>query len=424
MTRPVAALALAALGLAGCRTVVWYGSSPGRAHRVEVVERLGRQRVIVDGVGGPEYRAVGVGGLVVLDGGATAYPARRDGSWRVVWNGREGEPWDGVGEITLSDGGGHLAYAALRGGAWRVVVDGRAGPSFDAIFAGSMRLSTSGLVLYAAERRGRSHAVLGERVGPPCDGVAAVALSVDGAHAGWLERAGAAHRAVVDGVPGPLWDEARDLALSGDGMAAYAARRGGAWWVAAGAELRGPHLAVSRLHVSPDGLLVYVASDERGERVVTGGDEGPLLEAVSEVAAGDRGRAGYIGRRGGLDRVVVDGVERGAWLQAAGLTLGPEGRWAAVAADRAGSRVVHDRGEERIPAAVPDTLAFARDGRWGVVAGERGSLFIAVEGGARLPLDSEEVAAAALRAPGDPDAVSRLLRAWVAAEVGRAVGPK
>lgn len=417
-----AAVALAALALAGCRTVVWYGHDPERVHRVEVVERLGRQRVVVDGVAGPAYDGVGVAGLAIDARGRAVYAARRGGAWRVVRDGVEGEAWNGVAELALSRGGEHLAYAGLRDAVWRVVVDGVPGPAFDGIFAGSLRIAPNGAVVYAADRGGRRHGVRGDVVGLPSDGVAEVVLSEDGAHAGWLERRGGEVRAVVDGVAGPAWEDARDLALARDGAPAYAARRGDAWWAVVGGRARGPHLEVRTLRVSPAGVAVYVARGEEGERVVAGERTSSAFHAVLEVVTDGGERVAWIARDGTACVAVIDGTARGPWDAAGGLSLGPGGRWALVAAGVEGTRVVHDRGEEVVGAALADTLVFAANGSWAVVAGDRtsGEMFVAVEGGRRVPVDAEEFAAAALRARENGQALPALLRAWTAAQAARA----
>lgn len=238
---------------------------------------------------------------------------------------------------------------------------------------------------------------------------------------GWLERCGDAQRAVVDGDAGPWWDEARDLVVRDDGAAALAARRAGAWWLSVGPELRGPYDGVSRVQEAPDGSLVHVVRERGEERVVGGGHPHAPVDAVLELATDDAGRVGFIGRRGQVVTVFVDGTQRAVARHAAGLVLGPRGRWAFVAADLSGIRVVHDLGEDVVAGAVPDTLAFSPTGRWGVVARDpaSGGMAIVPEGGGRLRIDAEEVAAAAMRLD-DPAGLSATLRAWIAAEVARA----
>ncbi|MBK7773198.1 MAG: hypothetical protein IPI43_03540 [Sandaracinaceae bacterium] len=136
------ALALTVTALSGCRPIVaWFGRDPGRVTLVEVLDRRGRQRVVVDGVEGPWYDAVGVASLVFTADGHVAYPARVGSHWHMVHDGRVGPAHDGVGEAVLSPDGTHLIYAAARGERWTVVVDGHEQGEWSALQSGSLRLT-------------------------------------------------------------------------------------------------------------------------------------------------------------------------------------------------------------------------------------------------------------------------------------------
>ncbi len=404
----------------GCRTVVWYGHSPGRVHRVDVVERANQQQVLLDGAAGPAFDGVGVTGLLVEDDGTLVYPARRGNGWYVVHGDRTLGPWDGIGGLVLSPGGEHLAWAALRGRTWQVVVDGKPGPGFDAIFEDSLRLSSTGVAAYVAERGGRAVPVVGTSRGRSAAAISSLRLTDDGAHVAWLARDESGQRAVVDQVEGRPWLQVSDLLLLPDGRALHAARSRAGWWMVGGGQQRGPYEAVGRPRFEPTPGLVFAASRDGAWFVVTEGVEGPPFDAIDELVVAPDGRVGYVARRGRRHAVVVDGLERGTWRSAAGLSIGPAGRWAIVVLDDEVTRIVHDAGEERVANAMPDTLAFGADGRWGVMAGDAAGLFIAVENGVRREVDAEEIAAAAARRPGDAPSLSALLQRWVQVEVARA----
>ena len=133
-------LCLCAALLPGClSSVVWYGKSPDRRRAVRVVEQCGAQFLELDGEEGPDFEGIGLEGVAFSpDSRRLAYPARVDGGWTAVVDGRRGEVWDGIGPAVWSPDGEHIAYAAERGSAWRVVSDGRPGPAFESILEGSL----------------------------------------------------------------------------------------------------------------------------------------------------------------------------------------------------------------------------------------------------------------------------------------------
>ena len=55
------------------------------------------------------------------------YMAQKDGKWRVVVDGKEGNAYDGVSIPAFSPDSRHLAYAALSQKTWMIVVDGEEG---------------------------------------------------------------------------------------------------------------------------------------------------------------------------------------------------------------------------------------------------------------------------------------------------------
>jgi hypothetical protein len=473
-----------ALLAAGCAPrLVWLGRSDDRRHVVLVLESEGKQRVRLDGRDGPELLGVGVEGLVLgADGRHLAYPARRAGGWTMIQDGREGPLWDGIGAVTASPDGAHLAYTAERAGRWHVVHDGRVGPAADAILDGSLVLSAGGRLLYAVERAGRAHAMIDGVEGPAYDGIGGLGISADGARAAYVARRGDEALAVVDGTETRPYEAVAEVALAPRrGRVAVVARREGKWRAVVDGVEGSPFDRVSRVRWSPTGDRVAYAAKLGGRevvvldgavqessegapppanrgpfeavmpsslafdasgahfafsarrdgkwRVTADGREGPPYDEVEPPVWSPGGALGYIARRGFLALAVIDGREGAEWAWATDLVLGAGGRFAYLAGHGDHSFVVDDRGQTPYALLVSGTLGFSRDGtRWGCVAGDPRSrrLFVAVEGGARRPVDGEELVAAVAKLPVERRLAQRadegILRQWVAAELALVSG--
>jgi hypothetical protein len=423
---PVAALAAATTGGA-CTSVVWYGHSPDRRHRVQVLERGKKQRVERDGAAGRSYRGVGLDALVFSpDSRRLAYPAqRKNGAWVVVVDGEEGAPWDGIGALVFSPDSRHLAYLAQRGERWHVVRDGAPGPALEGMQRGSLRFSPdSRSLLLVSLGEGQARVVQDGRRGPPCRRIGRLLPGPSGRLA--YVCAGPSGQRVVNGdEPGPVFDEIGELVASADGsQIAYSARRGQRWQVLLNGRAVAGDQAVqpSGLRFTSDGRLLYVAGRGRGELVVFGGREGPTFDEVQLPVTGPGGRWGHIGRRGDRYFVVLDGVEKPIPAAATGLVLGPgAGRHAYLVRRGPQVEVVHDRGRHRFDLVLPNTLVFSADGReLGFLAGDRSrrELFLAIGDRRGVTFDLEELNAALMVRPNPTQA---WLRGWVQAELARAL---
>jgi hypothetical protein len=119
--------------------------------------------------------------------------------WRLVVDGREGEPFEQLDRVVWSPGGRSVAYAARRDGAWHVVTDGRVGAPYaeveEPVFAAS-----GAHVGYIGRDEGHSVVAIDDRViwESPAPATA-LALSDDGAHVAWVYRDGASSVIAVDG---------------------------------------------------------------------------------------------------------------------------------------------------------------------------------------------------------------------------------
>jgi ATP-dependent RNA helicase DHX57 len=305
MRRLLLGLAPLALVCAGCgATVVWYGRSPDRKRRVEVIEAGHRQRVRLDGAAGKPYEGIGLAAVTFSpDSHRLAYPARRkDGSWVVVVDGKEGRPWDGIGELVFSPDGREVVYLARRERTWHVVRSGRSIATAEAVFRGTLRFSPGGRRLaWVASEGLQARVVLDGAEGPEHDAVADLTFSPDGARHGYAAREGGRWRPYVDGKAGPAYDRVAGLVFSRGGRSvAYAARRGEAALVVKDGAEGPPHEAVrvQSLAFTAGGELLYVARDPGGERVILDGKRGPTFAAVDgPVLSADGRQWGYIGRK-------------------------------------------------------------------------------------------------------------------------------
>jgi hypothetical protein len=392
--------------------------SPDRGTQVVVQEQSGRSCVAIDGKAQRCHDAVSLAGVTfAVRGGSVAYPARVDGRWVVVHDGRAGPSWDGVGVPVLSVDGGHVAYPVLDRTGWRVVVDDRPGPEFGAIIANTIVLDSTGSHhAYVGQRGDSSYVVI--------DGVASRGWSLAsrpilaGNATAYVARLGAAAMLVTDGRAGPPHDSIGDVAYSPRASTwAYAARDAGAWSVVGGEPGLAPFAEVRELSWPPGRNTshpAFIGRTAEGEAVIMDG-VAPLWHArVSSLAFARVGpRWGYVAND---DAVYVDGALRATEPAAADLVISDDGSRVAWVAERGDSTdVVAGDKRHTFDLVIPATLQFL-PGRptWVCLAGDRKrrALFVVVDGRRTdRAFDWEEIVRMSQRA----DAVGTL-RAWVAAE--------
>jgi roadblock/LC7 domain-containing protein len=89
--------------------------------------------VVVDGIEGKEYDAIGEGSLIFSpDSQKVAYSAQMSNKWFVVMGGIEGKEYDAIQGLIFCPDSKRVAYAAQVGN-WFVVVDGLEGEQYDEI---------------------------------------------------------------------------------------------------------------------------------------------------------------------------------------------------------------------------------------------------------------------------------------------------
>lgn len=483
--RTLGALAAVSLLALGCSpVVVWYGHSPDRRRRVEVLESLAGQSVRLDDSEGADFRGVAVETVTFsADGARLAYAAESELGWHLVVDGRPSRAWDGIGEVAFSPDGGSIAYAAANRAGWRIVLDGVPGPTFDAVLADTLSFSRSSTHLaYAAQARDGVVAVLDGRAGGRHDGIARLGFAGPDGPLAYVARNEAHSFVVVDGVAGepfdaigevafaaghvaytalrepswvavvdraiqPAFERVDALRLAADGRHfAYVARRGHEQLVVHDGVPEGPYRFVDRgsLRFAPDGRLAYAASPAHAGapeaaarhaemQMWLDGAAGPSFERLGPpVFAAEGRRWGYVGERSARAFVVIDGQPSSPHRWANDLSFSADGAHFAYLARQARHPiVVHDGRHTAVPDAVDGSLVLDRSGRhWAALAAIRsaGLLYLVVDGRPRHPFDMGELVAALSLAPPEELMTGRLdaafVRGWVAAELELALAER
>ncbi|HEV2033220.1 MAG TPA: hypothetical protein VGU71_03315 [Candidatus Dormibacteraeota bacterium] len=234
----------------------------------------------------------------------------------VVLDGQETGPYQRSANFMFSPDSNHHAYMAKSGGQWHVIRDGMPGPGFDNMYPPDFYFSS------------------------------------DSAHLGYLTSRGKQRILVVDTserpVAGDQWLTA-SLALSGDSArAAVGVSRGKRAFIVVDATEYGPYdeLLDAPVAFSPNGEhLAYAVKNGGRAFVVRDGKPqqpydsiGTSSESMIWSAVGDR--LAYVGGRGPLTMIVVDGEEWEPCMGVSRLAFSPDGQRLAVVQDLGKSRAV------------------------------------------------------------------------------------
>ena len=161
---------------------------------------------------------------------------------------------------------------------------------------------------------GESLPVREERLGPVPDGVLnqCTLLSKDGCHVAMVVRRGGKEFVVVDGQPGPIYDDIRDHMFSPDcKRVAYKAKNGGKWLVVVDGQ-PGPEYDEiwTKPIFSPDSSrMAYWAKKGGKGFVVVDGQQGPAYSSIHKgpIFSPDSKRVAYWAKKGEKWLLVVDG---------------------------------------------------------------------------------------------------------------------
>jgi Tol biopolymer transport system component len=338
--------------------------------------------------------------IVFSEGGhSVAYLSEKDGTYRVVFNGAVGKPYQTVSHLELSPDGKHIAQDALMDGKRRMVIDGREEMLFDDVW--QPVFSPNGRhVAYIAQKGEKSYMVVDGRVsdegyfsfnGNPVFNATServaymvsaygdhkaqliitdlglnrqairechdeeLILSADKRRIACVEGIGNKRRVIdIDFAQpglvkeGPLFDTVEKPSFGSDGVSiAYAAGRDGVRYLVLNGreeplpkgELREPPV------VRPDGkaagvLLVMEKGTFFHEAFSKGLKEIMYDEAALLVYSRDGSRHAYCARRGKNTFVVANGKEGPSFDIVIDPMFSPDGRFLVYRARKAGKRFV------------------------------------------------------------------------------------
>jgi hypothetical protein len=369
-------------------------------------ERGGRWQVIVDGAAD---RAAGWTAILARtlafsqDGAHLIYAAEDASGVHVVVDGVAGPAWTAVGQLAMNDAGTHVVYAARRGRDAFAVIGGAIGPRFSDI-AQLVVARRGARTAYLGDAGRAAHIVVDGAVGPAVQGrVRALQISADGANVAHIESdLAAGDRVICDGAElataPPRTLAASSLAFVAAPACAvvYVLQERAGMRVVRGGVAEPSYEEVGPLAISPDGHHVgYAARRGADWRVVIDGGEHPGGRwAEAPVWSPDGTRTGYLTRRGAQAVAVVDGRDYRFDIALDGtLAFSRDGR------------------------------------TWSIIAGDlaRQELYFAIDGTRRVPLPAGELysAAAALSLvhPVLDPRTPNVLGLWSAAEADRARTP-
>ncbi len=188
------------------------------AHHAYVGSNAGRVQAVVDGVAGPVFDGIS---SLALDGRRHAYAARRVFEAFIVVDGVASQPWTSVRGLVIANN--RVAYAASDGKDWRVVVDGEAGPAMSRFYRLAL---TAAHVAWVGRIDDQDVIALDGKPVAARDRLRPEGLVLSDRGLAYIDTENRAERVVVDGQPGPAFDEVGAPVWSVDGRVAYSARRG------------------------------------------------------------------------------------------------------------------------------------------------------------------------------------------------------
>ena len=403
--------------------LVWYGHSPNRLYRVEVIEKSNRQQLKVDSTLSQPYLGVALETIVFSDDSQRfAYAAETDDGWIMVVDGEHSRPWAGIGEVLFGPGQ-QLAYIATDSGRWQVILEGEPSSSFEGVMQGSLTFSPRG------------------------GSLAFVVVEGD------------KFRVVVDGEPAALYDAIGTIRFGPDGeRLAYVARKGDQQYLALDDQLLGPFNLLADFTLGANGRLGMLVRSDDGWRAVVDGQESEAFDNLGSIQFSQGGQYAYAAERTDSWFVIRNGERSAVYSNVGQLTfageslfykaslgsenfvvadtiLGPSLKWvgrliispdgfhlAYLGEPWEGSiSIFHDGIVNAVPHALNGTLVLSDDYQhWACLVLDKvdGGIGIVVDGQFRHPFDLEEMMALIMLTPDASSAQhEKMLRRWVKAEL-------
>ena len=414
-----------ALLVCGCSKeyLVWYGHSPDRLHRVEVIERDKRQQLKLDATLSQPYLGVALETIVFSeDSQRFAYAANTDAGWILTVDGVHSRPWAGIGEVLFGPQQ-KLAYVAADSEGWRVILESTPSPPFEAVMQGSLTFSP----------RGR--------------------------HLAFVVGEGDKFRVVVDGEPAALYDAIGMLRFGAEGKRfAYVVRIGDQQYLALDEKLLGPFDLLADFTLGPNGKLGILARDNDGWQAVIDGQKSEVFDNLGSIQFSQGGQYAYAAEQDDSWFIIRDGERSLAFSSVGQLTFageslfykatwdsdnfvvadtirGPSLKWvgrlivspdglhlAYMGQPWGGSvSVFYDGTVIDVPHAISGTLVLSNDYQhWACLVQDEmdGGIDIIIDGQFRHPFDLEEMMALIMLTPeASSSQHEKMIRRWVKAEL-------
>jgi hypothetical protein len=416
---------LLALLACGCRKQyqVWSGHSPDRLHWVEVVEKNGRQQLLVDGNPSPLYLGIALETVTFSeDSQRLAYAAETDAGWCVVVDGAHSRLWTGIGEVVFGPGQ-QLAYVAYDSERWRVILESAPSPSFEAVMEGSMTFSPDGCRLAYVVGEGDGFRVVVDReLSPLYEAIGGLRFSPDAQRLAYVARKGGKqYLALNDQLLGPFLALA-DFTLGPKGRVGMLVRGTDGWRAVVDGRESGAFDNLGRIHFSQGGQYAYAAEREGSWFIVRNGERSSAYTSVGQLLFAGESLVSQV--RLGKDYFVVVDRTRGPSLKWVGrLTICCEGVHLAYLGRPWGGTlsVFHDDTVSAVPFALDGTLVLSDDGRrWACLAVNEasGRVDVVINGEFRRPFDLEEIVTLGMLTPeASSQNHAKKVRRWIKAEL-------
>ncbi len=416
---------LLTLLVCGCSKeyLVWYGHSPDRLHRVEVIEKDKRQQLKLDATLSQPYLGVALETIVFSeDSRHFAYAAETEAGWIVIVDGVQSRPWTGIGGILFGPGQ-KFAYVASDLGGWRVVLEGVRSASFEAVMQNSLTFSPDGCRLAFVVVEGDKFRVVVD--GEPAslyDAIGMLRFEAEGKRLAYVARIGDQQYLALDEILLGPFDLIADFTLGPNGKLGILARNNDRWQAVIDGQKSEVFDNLGSIQFSQGGQYAYAAEQDDGWFIIRDGERSLAFSSVEQLTFA--GESLFYQASWDSDNFVVADTLRSPSLKWVGrLIVSPDGLHLAYMGqpwDRSVS-VFYDGTVMDVPHAISGTLVLSNDYQhWACLVQDEidGGIDIIIDGHFRHPFDLEEMMARIMLTP---DASSseheQMIRRWVKAEL-------